>query len=237
MKKIKDIFDYYFNIICLVLIIFLLSGVIYIIYTNKTVKKEDNKVITPTEIAVNDDNITTNNEKIKVDIKGAVKKPGVYEIDKNSNVSDLIKIAGGTTKKATTDNLNLSKTLENEMVVKVLTSNEYKNNTSTNDITECVCPEVDITPCKNDSIVKIDGEPVSNNETSYTTSNTNNNSLISINKATKEELMTLPGIGESKAISIIEYRNTKVFESIEDIKNVSGIGDALYEKIKEHITI
>ena len=49
--------------------------------------------------------------------------------------------------------------------------------------------------------------------------------------------MTVSGIGESKALSIIEYRKTKRFEKIEDIKNVSGIGDKLFEKIKEYITI
>jgi competence protein ComEA len=53
-----------------------------------------------------------------------------------------------------------------------------------------------------------------------------------------EELTTLNGIGEAKAIKIIEYRNTNgLFKSIEDIKNVSGIGETFYEKIKDSITI
>ena len=63
-------------------------------------------------------------------------------------------------------------------------------------------------------------------------------SKLSINEASKEELMTLNGIGESKALSIIEYRNTNgSFKNIEEIKNVSGIGDAAYEKIKDNITV
>lgn len=62
-------------------------------------------------------------------------------------------------------------------------------------------------------------------------------SKISINSATKEELMTLPGIGEKTALKIIEYRKVQAFKSIEDIKNVKGIGDKKYEKIKDLIVI
>ena len=62
--------------------------------------------------------------------------------------------------------------------------------------------------------------------------------LISINKASKEELMSISGLGESKAEAIIKYREENgEFKTIEDIKNVSGIGDSLYEKIKERITV
>ena len=63
------------------------------------------------------------------------------------------------------------------------------------------------------------------------------NKKISLNNATKEELMTLSGIGESKALAIIEYRNNKQFESIEEITNIKGIGNSIYEKIKEDITL
>ena len=65
-----------------------------------------------------------------------------------------------------------------------------------------------------------------------------NNKLVNINSASKDELMTVSGIGESKANNIIEYRTTNGnFKSIEEIKNVSGIGDALFEKIKNSITV
>ncbi|MBR6404132.1 MAG: helix-hairpin-helix domain-containing protein [Eubacterium sp.] len=61
---------------------------------------------------------------------------------------------------------------------------------------------------------------------------------IDINTASKEELMSLSGIGESKALDIISYRESHGgFSDITDIKNVSGIGDATYEKIKEQITV
>lgn len=61
---------------------------------------------------------------------------------------------------------------------------------------------------------------------------------ININTATKEELMTLTGIGESKALNIIEYRETNGrFQTIEELKNISGIGTATFEKLKEQITV
>jgi competence protein ComEA len=62
--------------------------------------------------------------------------------------------------------------------------------------------------------------------------------LLNINKATKEQLMTLPGIGESKANDIISYRTTNgAFKSTEDIMNVAGIKDAAYTKIKDYICV
>ena len=60
---------------------------------------------------------------------------------------------------------------------------------------------------------------------------------VNINKASKEELMTLQGIGESIAGRIISYREKNPFKSIEELKNVSGIGEKLYEKIKDFITV
>ena len=60
-------------------------------------------------------------------------------------------------------------------------------------------------------------------------------SLVNINKASKEELMSLPGIGERKAEAIIKYRNSKSFSNIEDIMNISGIKEAAFSKIKDKI--
>lgn len=65
----------------------------------------------------------------------------------------------------------------------------------------------------------------------------NNSDKININQANKEELMTLPNIGEKRAEAIIEYRNVNKFENIEDIKNVTGIGDKFFEAMKDLITV
>ena len=70
------------------------------------------------------------------------------------------------------------------------------------------------------------------------TQNTKNSSLVNINTATTKELLSITGIGESKASNIVKYREENGnFSSIEDIKNVSGIGDSLFEKIKKYITV
>lgn len=245
MKKIIDTLNYYFNIICLIALIFLITGIIVLIY-NDINDKADSKLNNKKTIVAIAEEVQTSNLIYKVDIKGAVKNPGVYEIQSDDNVSDLIKLAGGLTKNADTSNINLSRTLEDQMVIKIYTKSELKKSKN-KEVSECVCPEVDITKCieKESAITKIDGQNQNIIETTTTDTSNNtetniesSNKLISINTATKEELMTLNNIGESKANSIIEYRNANGdFKNIEEIKNVSGIGDALFEKIKSNITI
>lgn len=60
---------------------------------------------------------------------------------------------------------------------------------------------------------------------------------INLNTATKDELMALPGIGEAKADAIIEYRKNNKFNSIDEIKNIKGIGDKRFEAIKDDLTL
>ena len=77
-----------------------------------------------------------------------------------------------------------------------------------------------------------------NNTTDTKPDDSNKTLKININTATKEELMTLKNVGESKALAIIEYRNKNgLFKTIDDLKNVSGIGDKLFESLKENITV
>ena len=77
-----------------------------------------------------------------------------------------------------------------------------------------------------------------NSGNNYSMNSNNLSDLININTASLEQLMTLSGIGESKAKSIISYREENGnFKAVEDITKVSGIGQALYEKIKDYITV
>ena len=253
MNKTKETIDYYFNIICLALFIFLLTGIIVLIYRSFSVKTIKSETTNQTIQALkeNTEEEKKQNDKIKVDVKGAIKNPGVYELENSSNVIDLINLAGGLKKNADTSNLNLSKKLEDQMVIKVFTKNELlqiakENSLSSNN--ECTSDSVIITECNenNASIINsntttsksLDNSNSSKSNEQVISSNQNTSKLISINSATKEELMTLNSIGESKATAIIEYRNTNgPFKTIDEIKNVSGIGDALFEKIKSNITI
>lgn len=168
-------------------------------------------------------------KNIFVDVKGAVKKPGVYEVKENSIVNDCIKLAGGITSSGTLSNINLSKKVTDEMVIYVFKKSEIT--TSAKNEIPCTTEVIEINNCP-----IITDNQTSNNDKKETTTNTVDKK-ININTATKEELTTLTGIGESKANSIIEYRKTNQFKSIEELKNVSGIGDALYESIKDSITV
>ena len=183
-------------------------------------------IIPPLEVKVEEE---IKIEKIHVEIKGEVVTPGVYELLPESRVIDLIKLAGGLTENAVLANINQAKKLKDEMVVVIYNQNDLVEEIKTEYVyLECTCPEV-----KNDACIK---EEVKEKE-EVTEEVKDENKKVSINNATLEELMTLKGIGEKTANKIIEYRSENKFETIEDIKNVSGIGDSLYEKIKDSITI
>lgn len=169
--------------------------------------------------------------KIKVEIKGAINNPGVYELEDNSRVVDLINVAGGLTENADTSLINLSKKLTDEMVVIIYTREEIENYNNSKIKTEYVYIEVPSCPDKvNEVCIEEYQEEINNNEET--------NKLININTASINELTTLSGIGESKAKLIIEYREQNGnFKEINEITNVKGIGESLLEKIKDSITI
>ena len=136
-----------------------------------------------------------------------------------------------------TKNINLSKRVSKEMVVYVYTNYEYSLLNTKDEITECNCPKQDISICtdKGASVITSDEnkpEEVPNSD------NESEKSKININTASKETLTSLSGIGDAKAQKIIDYRNENgLFKSIEELKNVSGISEKLFEQIKEFITI
>lgn len=170
-------------------------------------------------------------EKIKVDIKGAVKNPGVYEINSNGRVADAIEISGGLTNDADTSIINLSKNLTDEMVIIIYTKEEVaemlKGSTSIKYIEkECICPKIENDACIDNVI---DNKP---------DTNTSNEQKVSLNSATIDELMQLPGIGEVKAKAIIAYREKNGgFKSIEELLEVNGIGESTFNKIKDQLSL
>ncbi len=173
-------------------------------------------------------------KSLSIDIKGAVKNPGIYELKDGSVVKDAIDVSGGLLESANTEHINLSKKIVDEMVIIIYTNEEIQEMTEGSKSVkvvdkECICPKIENNAC-------IDNNNKYANISSEINQSTSNK--ISLNNASKEELMTLNGIGESKANAIIEYRNNNgLFKQIEDITNVKGIGNSVYEKIKDRLTL
>ena len=218
----------------LVLIVMLISLSLLKYFLLKQEDKLENDII-PIEELTEVETTKEEQEPIKniyVDIKGEVSQPGVYEIEENKKVIDVVQLAGGLTEQADTTLINLAKKVTNEMVIIIYTKEEVKKAQEENSIAkvvdkQCICPEI-----KNDACLNTDSK-----ETTASSEDTESKK-INLNTATLEELQTLSGIGESKAKAIIEYRETVgKFQKIEDLMEVSGIGEALYEKVKNDITV
>ena len=149
--------------------------------------------------------------KIVVDVNGAVKKPGIYELDEGMRVNDAIEAAGGFTEDVNADyiskHINKARILQDEEKLYI--------------------------PKIGDDVASIEVNTDINSDENIKIST----GKININTATKNQLITLKGIGETFAQRIIDYRNDKKFNTIEDIKNVKGIGDKTFEHIKDYITV
>ncbi len=176
-------------------VIFIMPLLVMSACNNK--KDIDTISIETQEFNQNDNNETIH--KICVYIVGEVYNPGVYYVNVNSRVTDVVEAAGGFTECAATEHINLaSKVTDGEKII-IYSLSQIENNEIINE---------------------------------------NQSTLININTADVDKLMTLPGIGESKAKDIVRYREKNGrFESKEEIMQVSGIKEAAFEKIEEYITV
>lgn len=189
-----------------------------VLNTTKNEKKEHDKETSKEE------------EYYQIDIKGEINSPGIYTVKEGSRVIDVIRLAGDLTTNADTSVLNLAKKVKDEMVIIVYSYAEVADFTKTKEI-EKQQQEACVTQSEvvnNACIETTDKEEASSSSSSK----------ISLNNATLEELMTLPGIGETKAKAIIDYRNeVGSFQNIEQLKEVNGIGESTFDQIKENITL
>ncbi|MFZ7334060.1 helix-hairpin-helix domain-containing protein [Streptococcus pluranimalium] len=146
---------------------------------------------------------------ITVDIKGAVKKPGVYELPSDSRVNDAILLAGGVTAEADRQSVNFAQKLNDEAVVYVASQGE------------------------NISVVATNTTVTSRVETAGDSSD-----KVNLNTATLADLQTISGIGQKRAQDILDYRDSNGgFKSVDDLSNVSGIGEKTLEKLREEVTV
>lgn len=145
---------------------------------------------------------------ITVYVSGEVNSPGLVELPSDSRIADAIKACGDFTPLADKIKINLAQKLTDGMQIQVSSK----------------------TPVNNSN------EQVNDTNSNIPSNNNSSSNLININTATKEDLDTLPGIGPATAQKIIDYRQEHGnFSSIEDIKNVKGIGEAKFSKMQDKI--
>ena len=252
MEKLYELYERYRDyILSLFLLIIIISSEVFMYYKLNDVIEKNSRIKTEEKHILKDNKQEEKDKKelLYVDVKGEVLTPGVYSFEKG-RVIDAVNKAGGITEKADTSINNLGKKLVDEMVIIIYSKTEVKKMMRViekkkkaiekcNEITSnnsCIT-ENDITFNENDKKIS-SGTNKTKSTNNNGSKNTNKSSLkISINNASKKELMTLSGIGESKAKNIIDYRNKNKFNDISEIKNVKGIGDSIFEKIKDNITI
>ena len=197
-----------FKKIEIISIILLIFGIIYII---KIKIDESNNMDLMLETNTNEIIASSNNEEktiIKVHIDGQIKNRGVVELEEGSRLVDAIEKSGGLTEEADTSNINLADILQDGEKVYIYSKQEVEELKSIGKLNE----EIDNT--------------------------TKKDKKININTATQAELEEITGIGPSLAQKIIEYRESNgKFKDIEELKNVSGIGDKKFESMKSQITI
>ncbi|MBL6439003.1 helix-hairpin-helix domain-containing protein [Streptococcus suis] len=146
--------------------------------------------------------------QLVVDVKGAVAKPGLYTLEAGARVNDAVEAAGGLTSQSDPKSINLAQKLSDEAVVYVASKDE------------------------NISVV------ASTTASSAMSQEEKNTSLVNLNTATEADLQTISGIGAKRATDIIAYREANGgFKSVDDLNNVSGIGDKTMESIRPYVTV
>ena len=156
---------------------------------------------------------------ISVYICGEVRNPGIYDAPKGVMLNDIIEDAGGLTENASVNNINLVYQITGNMSIYIPSEDEIKHGFTGGDI------------------IRQDGVYVWGNASGGSSEAGGTTLMVNINTATLDELKSLPGIGEVTAQAIIDYRNTTPFTAVEDIKNVTGIGDSKFNRIKDYICV
>ena len=150
--------------------------------------------------------VETAPESIVVDVKGAVRHPGVYSMQEGDRLIDAINASGGYLPDADSRMLNHAMKLKDEFVIYV--------------------------PSEGEEMIDLTSITVSG------TSAQQDDGKVNINSADEKELMTIPGIGPSKAAAIIQYRTDKgIFKTPESLMEVSGIGQKTFEKLEPYIKV
>lgn len=144
---------------------------------------------------------------IYVDIKGAVKVPGIYQLKTQQRIWDALALAGGVSEEADTAQVNYAQKVKDQMIIYV--------------------------PKKGEAVAQSletlqESAPAQQNQ----------EEKINLNTATEAELQTISGIGAKKAQEIIRFRDEQgPFKTVEELKNVPGIGEKTVERLKDMLTV
>ena len=199
-------------IIILILVIILIGWKIYDSSFTETIETKEN--ISSEKKEEQKEN-NQEEEMIIVHITGEVNKPGVVNAKEGSRIKDVIELAGGLTENADISDVNLAYVVEDGVKIRIPSNNDDEKE------------EKYITEDSGKGVIISDGNKEDSTDL-----------IININNATQAEFENLPGIGPAIASRIIEYRNKNgKFKNIEDIKNVTGIGENKFEKIKNFLKI
>lgn len=180
-----------------------------VVTEQENTQEEEENQDTTQEVEDNEEEEIQDIIYISVYVCGAVQEEGVYELEEGSRIFEAIELAGGSTEEAMESYLNLAEVMTDGQKIYVPTILEVEQ-----------------------------GLVVESSSGSIGTSGNSDTGKVNINTATMEELMTLSGIGESKAEAIITYRETVgFFMETEEIQNITGIKEGVYEAIKDDITV
>lgn len=198
----------------IIITVVVIIGFIFLKLYNNSESFNSEEIYTSEKKIISEKNTEEEEDIIVIHITGEVKKPGVVKIKQGSRIEDVISAAGGLTENGDITNVNLAYVVEDGMKIRIPSIGEEN---------------ID------ESYISVDGGKgviMSEENSNYS------NSIININTASETELEQLPGIGPSISSRIIQYRDTNgKFKNIEDIKNVTGIGNNKYEKIKNFIKV
>lgn len=196
--------------------------------TPTTPKKAETKAIQPVSAPVSKpetsvDPASAAESKIYIDVSGEVVKPGFYWLQSGARLNDLVSLAGGLTALADRDRINMALLLKDGQKIVIPAVRAASPSSSTP-------PEA--------PLVQSGGENAQFENSSNAPKQPVEISVIRINSATKVEFEGLPGIGPSLAERIIQYRDQiGGFRSVEELKQVRGVGEKLFEKIRDRVQL
>ena len=159
-------------------------------------------------------------QMISVYICGEVNNPGIYEVPKGVILNKIIEAAGGFTEEASENNVNLVYQIESNMSIYIPSEDEITQGFTGGDI------------IRQEGVYVWGAQSGASGGTDQSVA-----LMVNINTATEEELKSLPGIGDVTAKAIVNYRKDTPFKTIDDIKNVTGIGDSKFKQIKDYICV